>query len=137
MLDIGEIRDMVVTVLSAAPNLIGSYVFPDATEIPAVYVVGQRQVPKAWQVKGLEVNIREYPEVLPNSGLGMVDVLYIWEMWIVQYHPDNKEIPAAMDRLARAFPHAAFDFFPGDDVTDEKCRIRVPEHCIRPRIATS
>jgi len=134
MLDVSCIRDTVVAVLSADPDLIGVYTFPDGTEVPAVYVVGQRQVPEQWQVRGLEVSVRQYPEVLPSSGLGMVDVLYIWEIWLVQYHPDNKEIPDAMDRLARTFPHAKFDYFPGDDVMDEKCRIRIPEHCIRPRI---
>jgi len=54
-MDITQIRDSIVTLLSDSPNLIGKYIFPDATEVPAVYVVGQKSVPREWKVKGLEV----------------------------------------------------------------------------------
>ena len=178
-MNITQIRDSIVTLLSDSPSLIGKYIFPDsipgteiagydsvvwssgfsvgipdydddeisvtsalppdgydefrlsATEVPAVYVVGQKSVPNEWQVKGLEVAIRQYPEVLPEAGVGIATVLQQWETILVQYNPDGKEIADAMDRMARRFPDATFRYTPGDDVGYERCRIIIPDMTIR------
>lgn len=130
-MNISQFRDTIVTLLSASPDLIGKYILPDATEIPAVYVVGQQGVPAEWKVKGLEVTMRQYPEVLPRAAVGVVDVLQQWEVVMVQYNPDGTEIASAMDRMARRFPDAAFRYTPGDDVAYERCRIIVPDRGIR------
>ena len=130
-MNITQIRDSIVTLLSDSPNLVGKYISPDATEVPAVYVVGQKSVPNEWQVKGLEVTIRQYPEVLPEAGVGIATVLQQWETILVQYNPDGKEIADAMDRMARRFPDATFRYTPGDDVGYERCRIIIPDMTIR------
>ena len=130
-MNIAQLRDTIVNLLSASPNLIGSYTFPNGTTIPAVYVVGQKSVPTEWKVTGLEVTIRQYPELLPAAGVGIVSVLQQWEVMVVQYNPDGKEIASAMDRMVRRFPDANVNFMPGNDIAYERCRFLIPDMTIR------
>jgi hypothetical protein len=73
--NIAQLRDTIVTLLSASPNLIGSYTLPNGTTIPAIYVVGQNSVPTEWKATGLEVTIRQYPELVTRPGVGIAKVL--------------------------------------------------------------
>ena len=130
-MDIAQLRDTIVTLLSASPNLIGSYTLPNGTMIPAIYVVGQNSVPTEWKATGLEVTIRQYPELLPEAGVGIVSVLQQWEIMVVQYNPDGKEIATAMDRMVRRFPDARVSFMPGNDIAYERCRFLIPDMTIR------
>lgn len=130
-MNISQLRDTITTLLSASPNLVGSYTFPDGTSIPAIYVVGQKSVPSEWKVNGLEVTMRQYPELLPTAGVGIVDVLQQWEVVLVQYNPDGKQIAQAMDRMVRRFPDATVRYLPGDDVAYERCRFIIPDREIR------
>ena len=130
-MNIAQLRDTVVSLLSASPNLIGSYILPDGTNIPAVYVVGQKSVPSEWKATGMEVTMRQYPEILPEAGVGIVSVLQQWEVVIVQYNPDGKQIAEAMDRMVRRFPDAAVRFTPSNDVAYERCRFVIPDMTIR------
>jgi hypothetical protein len=129
--NVAQLRETVVDLLSASPNLIGNYILPDGSNIPAVYVVGQKSVPTEWKAVGLEVSIRQYPERLPEAGVGIVSVLQQWEVILVQYNPDGKEIEDAMDRMVRRFPDAALRFTPGDDIAYERCRFVIPDMTIR------
>jgi hypothetical protein len=130
-LDINQLRETIHELLSAAPNLIGSYILPNNMQVPAIYVVGQKGVPAEWKVTGMEVTIRQYPELLPEAGVGMVSVLQQWEVIIMQYNPDGKQIAEAMDRMVRRFPDAGLRFTPGDDVAYERCRFIIPDMTIR------
>ncbi len=130
-MNISQLRDTITKLLSASPNLVGSYTFPDGTSIPAIYVVGQKSVPSEWKVNGLEVTMRQYPELLPTAGVGIVDVLQQWEVVLVQYNPDGKQIAQAMDRMIRRFPDATVRYLPGDDVAYERCRFIIPDREIR------
>ena len=130
-MNIAQLRDTIVTLLSASPNLIGSYTLPNGTTIPAIYVVGQKSVPTEWKATGLEVIIRQYPELLPEAGVGIVSVLQQWEVMVVQYNPDGKEIATAMDRMVRRFPDARVSFMPGNDIAYERCRFLIPDMTIR------
>ena len=130
-MNITQLRDAIVTLLSASPDLIGSYTLPGGAIIPAVYVVGQKSVPTEWKATGLEVTMRQYPELLPEAGVGIVSVLQQWEVMIVQYNPDGKEIADAMDRMVRRFPDAALRFRRGDDIAYERCRFVIPDMTIR------
>ena len=130
-MNIAQLRDTIVTLLSASPNLIGSYTLPNGTSIPAIYVVGQKSVPTEWKATGLEVIIRQYPELLPEAGVGIVSVLQQWEVMVVQYNPDGKEIATAMDRMVRRFPDARVNFMPGNDIAYERCRFLIPDMTIR------
>lgn len=130
-MNVAQLRDTIVTLLSASPNLIGSYILPNGQNLPAVYVVGQKSVPTEWKAVGLEVTIRQYPERLPEAGVGIVSVLQQWEVVLVQYNPDGKEIEEAMDRMVRRFPDVALRFTPGDDIAYERCRFVIPDMTIR------
>lgn len=130
-MNIAQLRDTIVTLLAASPNLIGSYTLPGGAVIPAVYVVGQKSVPTEWKVTGMEVSMRQYPELLTNAGVGIAKVLQQWEVMIVQYNPDGKEISDAMDRMVRRFPDAGLRFTPGDDIAYERCRFVIPDMTIR------
>jgi hypothetical protein len=127
-MNILQLREVVVELLGAAPNLIGTYILPNNSTIPAVYVVGQKSVPSEWKVTGLEVTMRQYPELLPASPLsGTVKVSQIWEVVLVQYNPDGKQIAEAMERMVRRFPDSTPRYFPGDDVAYERCRFSIPD----------
>ena len=130
-MNISQLRDTITTLLTASPDLVGSYTFPNGTVIPAIYVVGQKSVPSEWKVSGLEVTMRQYPELLPTAGVGIVDVLQQWEVVMVQYNPDGKQIAQAMDRMVRRFPDATVRYVPGDDVAYERCRFIIPDREIR------
>jgi hypothetical protein len=129
--NIAQLRDIITTLLGASPNLIGSYTLPNGSSIPAVYVVGRQGVPPEFKVEGMEVTMRQYPELLPEAGIGIVSVLQQWEVMIAQYNPDSKEIATAMDRMARRFPDANLSFMPGNDIAYERCRFIIPDMTIR------
>ena len=131
-MNISQLRETVTELLSASPNLIGSYTLPNGTTIPAVYVVGRQSVPKEWKVKGLEVTMREFPELTPRSPLGgTVKVSQVWEVVLVQYTPSDKALIDAMDRMVRRFPDATPRYFPGDDIAYERCRFLIPDLVLR------
>jgi hypothetical protein len=129
--NIAQLRDIITTLLTAQPDLIGSYTLPDGKTIPAVYVVGQTGVPSEWKADGLEVTMRQYPELLPTAGVGIVDLLKQWEVVLVQYNPDGRQIAEAMERMTRRFPDATFRYLPGNDVAYERCRIIIPDREVR------
>ena len=135
-MNISQLRETVTELLSASPNLIGTYTLPNASTLPAVYVVGRQSVPKEWKVKGLEVTMREFPELAPRSPLGgTVKVTQVWEVVLVQYTPNSNTLALAMDRMVRRFSDATPRFFPGDDIAYERCRFLIPDLILRNLIA--
>jgi hypothetical protein len=134
--NIAQLREVVTELLSASPNLIGTYTLPNNSTLPAVYVVGRQGVPNEWKVKGLEVTMREFPELAPRSPLGgTVKVNQLWEVVLVQYTPSSNTIALAMDRMVRRFPDATPRYFPGDDIAYERCRFVVPDLILRNLVA--
>lgn len=135
-MNISQLRETITELLSASPNLIGTYTLPNNSTIPAVYVVGRQSVPKEWKVKGLEVTMREFPELAPRSPLGgTVKVNQLWEIVLVQYTPSSNTLALAMDRMVRRFPDATPRYFPGDDIAYERCRFVVPDLILRNLVA--
>jgi hypothetical protein len=136
-MNISQLRETITELLSASPNLIGTYTLPNAATIPAVYVVGRQSVPKEWKVKGLEVTMREFPQLTPASPLGgTVKVTQVWEVIMVQYTPSSNTLALAMDRMVRRFPDATQRYFPGDDIAYERSRFLIPDLVLRPLIAS-
>ena len=131
-MDIAQLRDTITTLLSTSPNLVGSYILPNGSSIPSVYVVGQQGVPSEFKATGLEVTMRQFPELLPKSPLGALKMNQLWEVILVQYTPSANTLPLAMDRMVRRFPDSTPRYFPGDDVAYERCRFMVPDMIIRP-----
>jgi len=137
LMNISQLRDTITTLLSASPDLIGTYTLPNNSTIPAVYVVGRQSVPKEWKVKDLEVTMREFPELAPRSPLGgTVKVTQVWEVVLVQYTPNSNTLALAMDRMVRRFPDATPRFFPGDDIAYERCRFLIPDLILRNLISS-
>ena len=131
-MDITQLRDTITTLLSASPDLVGSYTLPNGSSIPAIYVVGQQGVPSEFKATGLEVTMRQFPELLPRSPLGALKMNQLWEVILVQYTPSSNTLPLAMDRMVRRFPDSTPRYFPGDDVAYERCRFMIPDMVIRP-----
>jgi hypothetical protein len=134
--NIAQLREVVTELLSASPNLIGTYTLPGNSTIPAVYVVGRQSVPNEWKAKGLEVAMREFPQLNPRSPLGgTVKVSQVWEVILTQFTPSSGTLAAAMDRMVRRFPDATPRYFPGDDVAYERCRFLIPDLILRNLLA--
>lgn len=134
-MNISQLRDNLTTLLVASPNLIGEYILPDDSRVPAVYVVGQQGVPSDWGVEGLEVTMRQFPELSPSSPLsGTVKVNQLWEVILMQYTPASNTLAVAMDRIIRRFPDATPRYFPGNDVAYERCRFVIPDLILRPLV---
>lgn len=136
-MNISQLRETITELLSASPNLVGTYTLPNAATVPAIYVVGRQSVPKEWKVKGLEVTMREFPEIAPRSPLGgTVKVAQVWEVVLVQYTTSSRTLIEAMDRMVRRFPDATPRYFPGDDIAYERCRFLIPDLILRPLVAS-
>jgi hypothetical protein len=129
--NIAQLRDIITTLLGASPNLIGSYTLPNGSSIPAVYVVGRQGVPPEFKVEGMEVTMREFPQLLPRSPLGAIKMNQLWEVVLAQYTPSSNTLPRAMERITRRFPDSTPRYFPGDDVAYERCRFMIPDMVIR------
>jgi hypothetical protein len=129
--NISQLRERIVGLLSGSPGLIGTYTLPTGQKIPAVYVVGEKTVPGEWKVDGLEVAIYEYPEELPRAGVGVVDMLRQWEVILTQYTPGSQQLPEAINRMARMFPDATSRRARGNDVVFARCRIVIPDREIQ------
>lgn len=126
-MDISQLREAVVGLLTASPDLIGDYVFPNGTTIPAVYVVGRQSVPSEWKVTGMEVTMREFPDLLPTPMVGTIRSRQLWEVVLVQYDSDADQLTSAMQRMVRRFPDATVRYFPGDDIAYRRCRFVIPD----------
>jgi hypothetical protein len=132
IVNITQLRETIVELLSASPNLIGSYTLSRWRKHSCCVCGGTKKRANGMEsATGLEVTIRQYPELSPEAGVGIVSVLQQWEVMIVQYNPDGKEISEAMDRMVRRFPDAALRFTPGDDIAYERCRFVIPDMTIR------
>jgi len=126
-MNISQLRETVTELLSASPNLIGTYTLPDASTLPAVYVVGRQSVPSEWKVKGLEVTIEEFPSVSPRAMVGKVRNNKQWAVVLVDYTTNSSALSQAAERMARRFPDAQFSFRPEIDVVYGQYRIRIPD----------
>lgn len=132
-MNISQLRDAITTLLTASPDLVGSYILPNGNSVPAIYVVGRQSVPSEWKVIGLEVTMREFPEISPSAPIGgTVKVNQLWEVILMQYTPSANTLATAMDRMVRRFPDATPRYFPGNDVAYERCRFVIPDIILRP-----
>ena len=126
-MNISQLRDTLTTLLGASPNLIGTYVLPDATKVPAVYVVGRQGVPSEWQVQGLEVTMEEFPRLSPRPGVGMFQQRKEWAVTIVNYDTASSKLVEAAERISRRFPDARLSPTPETDIVYGQYRIVIPD----------
>ena len=126
-MNISQLRETVTELLSASPNLIGTYTLPNASTLPAIYVVGRQSVPSEWKVKGLEVTIEEFPSTSPKAMVGKVLNNKQWTVVLIDYTTSSSALSQAAERMARRFPDAQFSFRPETDVVYGQYRIRIPD----------
>jgi ABC-type sugar transport system substrate-binding protein len=126
-MDIAQLRDTVTTLLAASPNLVGVFTLPDASIIPAIYVVGRQGVPTEFKVSGLEVTIEEFPRLNPRAGVGTFQQRKEWTLVLVDYDTNSKKLNEAAQRLSSRFPDARFSFMPESDVVYGQYRVVIPD----------
>ena len=126
-MNITQLRDTIVTLLSASPDLIGSYTLPNGTTIPAVYVTGRQGVPTEWKATGLEVVIQEFSRLIPSPALGKFKQRQEWTVIMVNYDTTSSNLSIAADRIAARFPDARFSFSPDTDIAYGQYRIIIPD----------
>jgi hypothetical protein len=125
--NITQLRDTIVDLLSASPNLIGSYTFPNGTSVPAVYVAGRQGVPTEWKAIGLEVVIQEFSRLMPSPALGKFKRRQEWTVVMVNYDTTSSNLTTAAERMATRFPDARFSFSPETDIAYGQYRITIPD----------
>ena len=123
-MDILQLRDTVSQLLS---DLIGIYTLPNNAQQPALYVVGEKGVPKGWKASGLEVTIRQYPRQTSRPLVGMVQINKTWELMLVNYTPGSKSLEDAILRLLRHFPDARSNYQDYSDIAYEQYRVLIPD----------
>ena len=126
-MNITQLRDIIVTLLSASPDLIGSYTLPNGTTIPAVYVTGRQGVPTEWKATGLEVVIQEFSRLMPSPALGKFKQRQEWTVVMVNYDTTSSNLSIAAERIAARFPDARFSFSPETDIAYGQYRIIIPD----------
>ena len=126
-MNIAQFRDTVVTLLSASPNLIGSYTLPNGTTIPAIYVAGRQGVPTEWKAMGLELVIQEFSRLMPSPALGKFKRRQEWTVVMVNYDTTSSALTVAAERMAARFPDARFSFSPETDISYGQYRIIIPD----------
>ena len=126
-MNITQLRDIIVTLLSASPDLIGNYIFPNGTLVPAVYVAGRQGVPTEWKAIGLEVVIQEFSRLVPSPALGKFKRRQEWTVVMVNYDTTSSNLTAAAERMAARFPDARFSFSPETDIAYGQYRIIIPD----------
>jgi hypothetical protein len=127
IVNITQLRDTVVTLLSASPNLIGFYTLPNGTTIPAVYVAGRQGVPTEWKAMGLELVIQEFSRLMPSPALGKFKRRQEWTVVMVNYDTTSSALTVAAERMAARFPDARFSFSPETDIAYGQYRIIIPD----------
>ena len=126
-MNIAQLRETIVELLTASPNLIGNYILPNGQAIPAVYVVGRQGVPPEWKAEGLEVVLQEFPRINPRPGVGTFQQRKEWTVMLVDYLPSSKDLLLAAERISRRFPDARFSFTPETDIVYGQYRIVIPD----------
>ena len=126
-MNITQLRDAIVTLLSASPDLIGSYTLPNGATIPAVYVTGRQGVPTEWKAAGLEVVIQEFSRLVPSPALGKFKQRQEWTVIMVNYDTTSSNLSIAAERIAARFPDARFSFSPETDIAYGQYRIIIPD----------
>lgn len=117
----------------------GYYTLPDASRIPAVFVVGASQVPSDWVVTGIETTINDVPLI---RDLGTKGALVSEETWTVQCinygNRKSTQVPISLldihRRFVRAFPGDPVSHAPRTEVTFESLTMQIRSAVINPPI---
>lgn len=121
ILDLYEADGITLKAYTAWP---GYYTLPDATRIPAVYVVGESMVPSNWAITGIELTIEDVPEIVSPGSVGSVISFERWNIRFTNYgtQEGTRMATSMLDirrRLARAFPRDQMTYMARTEATFE------------------
>lgn len=119
-MNILQLRQTIASLLS---EYIGSYILPNGTKKPALYVAGKNRVPQEWKATGLEVVIEQYPRINPRATVGMVLQRKEWTLTMTNYDTASEDLVDAARQLSRRFPDARMSFMPESDVAYGQYRV--------------
>lgn len=136
ILDIFEADGSTLKAYTAWP---GYYTLPDATRLPAVYVVGASMVPSNWAITGIECTIENVPEITSPGSVGGVISFETWLTRFTNYGTkEGTVMPVSLldisRRLARAFPKDQVTYMARTEVTFESLIARIRGAVLNPPI---
>lgn len=127
------------TTLKSYTSWPGYYTLPNATRIPAVYVVGADMVPSAWEITGIECTIDDVPEIVDKGSYGALAQIEIWPVRFTNYGTKQGTQMATSlrdirRRLARAFPRDQTTYMSRTEATFEALTARISGAVLNPPI---
>lgn len=125
--------------LKAYTSWPGYYTLPDASRIPAVYVVGAAMVPSNWAITGIECVIEDVPEIVNPGSVGALVSIESWNVRFTNYGTkEGTRMPVSMldicRRLARAFPRDQVTYMARTEATFEAATARIRGAVLNPPI---
>lgn len=112
-------------------SLLGTYVLPNAAQIPALWVRGSQQIPKDWTVNGIECVIDEVPDARNSPTLSKA--VFLNKLWTVTLTSFEETITLESPRLLlfRVFPDITnVVYSPQTDISFETLKIQIPDYSI-------
>jgi hypothetical protein len=118
----------------------GYYTLPNASRIPAVFVVGKAQVPSTWNIVGIECTISEVPKDGGRIPLrGQVGGIEIWKAQFVNYgNSEGTTFPLDMltiqRRMKRLFRTVSLEHNDRSEVAFEALTALIRRSIFNPRL---
>lgn len=117
----------------------GTYTLPNASKVPAVYVVGLDMVPSNWLIEGIETTIDAVPEIANPGTTGAVLSNEYWSVRFTNYGTERgTSMPVTLldirRRLAQAFPWDQATYMPRTEATFEALTVRISGAVLNPPI---
>ena len=128
MASVTQIRSIVD---SAIGSLLGTYVLPNDSQIPALWVRGSQQIPKDWTVNGIECVIDEVPDARNSPTLSKA--VFLNKLWTVTLTSFDEAVTLESPRLLllRVFPDITnVVYTPQTDITFETLKVQIPDYSI-------
>jgi len=133
MASVTQIRSIVD---SAIGSLLGTYVLPNDSQIPALWVRGSQQIPKDWTVNGIECVIDEVPDARNSPTLSKA--VFLNKLWTVTLTSFDEAVTLESPRLLlfRVFPDITnVVYTPQTDISFETLKIQIPDYSILSEIS--
>jgi hypothetical protein len=128
MASVTQIRSIVDSTIG---SLLGTYVLPNDSQIPALWVRGSQQIPKDWTVNGIECVIDEVPDARNSPTLSKA--VFLNKLWTVTLTSFDEAVTLESPRLLlfRVFPDITnVVYSPQTDISFETLKIQIPDYSI-------
>jgi hypothetical protein len=128
MASVTQIRSIIDSTIG---SLLGTYVLPNDSQIPALWVRGSQQIPKDWTVNGIECVIDEVPDTRNSPTLSKA--VFLNKLWTVTLTSFEEAITLESPRLLlfRVFPDITnVVYSPQTDISFETLKVQIPDYSI-------